>query len=157
MRLCWSILSILMFSCNHKQNSPIIPANMTDTIAVEQDKAEDSVYNSQKNDTISMLIEDENGKFTAFGTIDSVSHVYIKFTNEDTGNLTAAITPIEGTGNIRFNQILFPDKTADGPFGKEMVLELKQTGEHTLIIGHSLMADHPYSGKFKVELQVVEE
>ena len=155
----WSaiVFGFFMFSCNHKENAAIIPANMSDTIAVHQDKIVDTLSNSQKNDTITMLVEDGNRIYSAYGTIDSLKHVYVKFTNEDTGNLTAAITPIGGNGNIRFNQILFPDKTADGPFGKDMILELKQTGEHTLIIGHSLMADNPYSGKFKVELQVAEE
>lgn len=147
----------IMFSCHHKENTTIIPANMSDTIAVKRDRVEDTLLNAQKNDTITMLVEDENGIYSAFGTIDSANHVYVKFTNEDTGNLKAIITPVDGSGNIRFNQILFPDRTADGPFGKDLVLELKQTGEHILIIGHSLMADHPYKGKFKVELQVVEE
>lgn len=158
MRLWTAIIfGFFIFSCNHKENTTIIPANMSDTIAVKKDRVEDTISNSQKNDTITMLVEDGNGIYRGLGTIDSLGHVYIKFTNKEIGNLTATITPVDGSGNIRFNQILFPDKTADGPFGKEMVLELKQTGEHTLIIGHSLMADNPYNGKFKVELQVAEE
>ena len=159
MRIFWAVIifGFFIFSCKHKENTTIIPANMSDTIVAEKDKVEDSISNIQKNDTIAMLVENENGIYSGFGNIDSVGHVYVKFTNEDAGNLTASITPVDGNGNIRFNQILFPDKTADGPFGKEMVLELKQSGEHILIIGHSLMADNPYKGKFKVELKVADE
>lgn len=159
MRLYWIaiVFGFFMFSCNHKENKAVMPANMSDTIAVEKDKMEDTISNSQQNDTISMVVEDEDGIYRGSGTIDSSGHVYVKFTNEDTGKLKASITPMKNDGNIRFNQILFPDGTADGPFGMEMLLGLKQTGEHTLIIGHSLMAENPYNGKFKVELQVVEE
>lgn len=159
MRIFWAfiIFSFFIFSCKHKEDTTIIPANMTDTIAAKSHKEDDTISNAQEKDTIKMLVKDEDGIYKGFGTIDSRGHVYVKFTNDDTGKLTAAITPIGGRGNIRFNQILFPDKTADGPFGMEMNLELKQTGEHTLIIGHSLMADNPYEGKFKVELQVAEE
>lgn len=160
MRVCWLAIAFgfFMFSCNHKENKTIIPANMTDTIAVEKAKPENRLLNEQSGDTIHMIVPDDNGIYSAFGVIDSIQpRIYVKFANEDTGNLTAAITSVEGSGNIRFNQILFPDKTSDGPFGKQMVLQLKQTGEHTLIIGHSLMADNPYNGKFKIELQVAEE
>ena len=154
-----AIVSLLLaFSCNQKENGKIIPANMTDTIATEKDKANDTVLNAQQDDTIQMLVPDEKGSYSAFGIIDSIRpRIYVTFTNKKTGNLNAAVTPINGEGNIRFNQILFPDKTADGPFGKDLELELKQTGKHTLIIGHSLMAENPYYGKFKVELQVVAE
>lgn len=159
MKLFNIIVSLFfLFSCNRKENSDIIPANSSDTIATEKDRVENRDLNTQVNDTIQMLTADKQGMYSAFGIIDSVSSgVYVKFTNDDTGILTAAITPVNGNGNIRFNQILFPDKTSDGPFGKDLEMELSQTGEHTLIIGHSLMADNPYSGKFKVELQVAAE
>jgi hypothetical protein len=31
-------------------------------------------------------------------------------------------------------------------------IPLKQKGDYILVIGHSLMADNPYWGKFKVQL-----
>lgn len=149
------IAAFLVFSCNQKENVKIIPVNSTDTIVTEKDSAANKDLNTQQLDTISMLVPDAKGYYSAVGEIDSIhSRIYVKFTNEASGKLHAVITPIHGDGNIRFNQILYPDKTADGPFGKELELELKQTGEHTLIIGHSLMADGQYQGKFKVELKL---
>lgn len=147
------VATFFVFSCNQKENVKIIPVNSTDTIVTEKDSAANKGLNAQLQDTISMLVQDEKGYFSAVGEIDSIhSRIYVKFTNEATGKLHAVITPLNGDGNIRFNQILFPDKTADGPFGKELELEIKQTGEHTLIIGHSLMAENPYSGRFMVEI-----
>jgi len=67
--------------------------------------------------------------------------------------LKAQILPAGGKGNIRFNQIIFPDKASDGPFGMDMKIDLKQKGNHVLVIGHSLMADEPYFGKFSVQLE----
>ena len=72
------------------------------------------------------------------------------------GNLKANITTPTGGGNIRFSQIIFPDKTSDGPFGMDAEIKLTQKGEHVFVITHSQMADNPYRGKFKVELQIVE-
>lgn len=149
------VAAFFVFSCNQKENVKIIPVNSTDTIVTEKDSEAHKDVNEQLADTILMLLKDEKGSYTAIGKIDSIHpRIYLKFTNEATGNVHAVVTPINGEGNIRFNQILYPDKTADGPFGKELELELKQTGEHSLIIGHSLMVDSQYQGKFKVELKL---
>lgn len=128
---------------------------MTDTIITEKEKVEE--INKQSGDTIRLSFKNKKGIFMAEGEIDSVqSRVYVKFINESISKLHATVKPIIGQGNIRFNQIIFPDKTSDGPFGQEAQIDLKQTGEHTLVIGHSLMADGQYQGKFKIELQLSE-
>lgn len=67
--------------------------------------------------------------------------------------MKARIVPTTGKGNIRFNQIIFPDKTSDGPFGMDLKIQLKQKGNHIIVIGHSLMADNPFWGKFEVQLE----
>jgi hypothetical protein len=146
-----TIIVLFAFSCQQKGNVQIIPANMSDTIVTEKEKP----INKQLGDTINLVIKDEKGMFVADGKIDSIHpRIYARFTNTGAGNLKAVIIPMEADGNIRFNQIIFPDGTADGPFGKEVELKLKQTGEYTLIIGHSQMADGQYQGKFKIVLQV---
>ena len=146
---------LVAISCNQKENDKIMPVNSTYSIATAKDKAADKEANTQHRDTINMKVQDEKGSYNAIGEIDSIHpRIYVKFTNQAAQNLHAVITPMQGEGNIRFDQILFPNKRADGPFGKEIALKLKQTGEHILIIGHSLMAEYPYSGKFKVNLNV---
>jgi len=71
--------------------------------------------------------------------------------------LRAKIVPTTGKGNIRFNQIIFPDKTSDGPFGTDLEIHLRQKGSYVLVIGRSLMADNPFSGGFKVQLETKKE
>ena len=159
LRLSYSIvfvIALFFVSCMQKNNTEIIPITMSDTIVTEKDKAKGKIQ--QIDDTIHLNFIDEKGLFTVEGSIDSLHpRIYVKFENDDLGKFKAKIVTNSRKGNIRFNQIVFPDSTADGPFGTNLNLELKQTGKHMLVIGHSLMADNPYVGKFKVELQINDE
>lgn len=68
------------------------------------------------------------------GSLVSVhSRVYIIFKNEDLGALEARIVPTIGKENVRFNQIIFPDKSSDGPFGMDLKILLKQKGDYILV------------------------
>ncbi|WP_194141352.1 hypothetical protein [Flavobacterium hungaricum] len=121
----------------------------------ENNTEENSKENKQIGDTIFMNFKDDKGLFTAEGSLDSIpSRVYVKFKNDDTGELNGKITPSTGKGNVRFNQIIFPDKTSDGPFGIDLKVPIQQKGTYILVIGHSQMADNPFLGTFKVELEI---
>lgn len=155
------LISILFFSCQKKENNTIPKEensttyiDSSATIAKEQNKHE----NKQIGDTIFMNFKDNKDLFLAESSLDSIkSKIYVKFKNEDATELKAEIIPEGGKGNIRFNQIISPDKTSDGPFGMDLKVPLKQNGNYILVIGHSLMADNPYYGKFKVELELKKE
>lgn len=150
------LLAIFLFSCQQKEAKES-PIETSDSIAVKQNKEENKPIqeeNKQTGDTILMRFRNAKGWFVAEGFLDSIhSKVYVKFKNEKLGELKGQIIPTTGKGNIRFNQIIFPDKSSDGPFGMDLKIDLKQKGDHVLVIGHSLMADEPYFGKFKVELE----
>ena len=143
------LISIFFFSCHQKEKE-----NAADAAPYPIVKKKKKEENKQIGDTIHMNFRNEKGSFTGEGSLDSIhSRVYIKFKNEDLGALQARIVPTTGQGNIRFNQIIFPDNSSDGPFGMDLKIPLKQKGDYILVIGHSLMADNPYWGKFKVELE----
>ena len=151
--LLFLLISIFFFSCQQKENKNAA-VKVSEPILTKKNKEENKEENKQIGDTIFMKYRNEKHLFTAEGSIDSIhSRVYVKFKNEDSGELKAYIIPSTGKGNIRFNQIIFPDKTSDGPFGMDLKIQLNQKGNHILVIGHSLMADNPYSGKFKVQLE----
>jgi hypothetical protein len=146
--LLFILISIFFFSCQQKENK-----NASVPVLKPIPTKKHSEENKQFGDTILMKYRNEKHLFTAEGSIDSIhSRIYVKFKNEDSGELKAKIITTTGKGNIRFNQIIFPDKTSDGPFGIDLKIQLKQKGNHILVIGHSLMADNPFLGKFKVEL-----
>jgi len=154
-------LSIVLFSCQQKENKNT-SVNASDSIVTpnntEEIKEEIIAENKQTGDTILMNSKNDKGLYTAEGVLDSThTRVYVKFRNEDLGELKAKIVPTTGKGNIRFNQIIFPDNTSDGPFGMDLKIELKQKGNYVLVIGHSQMADSPYWGKFNVELETLKK
>lgn len=147
------LISIFFFSCQQKENNKTAPDSPTPVVQKERKQE-----NKQIGDTIAMNFKNEENVFSAEGHLDSLnSKVYVQFKNEDLGELNAQIIPDGGKGNIRINQIIFPDKTSNGPFGMDLKIPLKQKGTHVLIIGHSLMADNPYYGNFKVQLNIKKE
>jgi hypothetical protein len=152
------LMSIFFFSCQQKENkNPAVQTvqttdSVTTTKNIEENKPKEE--NKQICDTIVMKFKNEKDVFIAEGALDSIHpRIYVKFNNEDLGELNATIVPTTGKGNIRFNQIIFPDNTSDGPFGMDLKIPLKQKGNHILVIGHSQMADNPFWGKFKVQVE----
>jgi hypothetical protein len=149
------LLSVFIFSCQQKENKNT-SLQITDSVLTNKNKVDNKreKENKQIEDTIFMNFKDAKGLFVAEGTLDSIHpRVYVKFKNDVLGELNAQIIPTTGKGNIRFNQILFPDKSSDGPFGMDLKINLTQKGNHILVIGHSLMADSPYWGTFKVQIE----
>ncbi|KRD61358.1 hypothetical protein ASE40_07415 [Flavobacterium sp. Root935] len=154
------LLSIFFFSCQSKENKNTSVSG-SDSIATNKDTLTTKMVtntkqeiNKQVGDTIFMDSKNEQGLFIADGLLDSIHpKVYVKFKNEDLGELNGNIIPAAGKGNIRFNQIIFPNKNSDGPFGMDLKIPLTQKGNHIIVIGHSQMADNPYWGKFKVQLE----
>lgn len=147
--LLFILISIFFFSCQQKENKNTAVPDLKPILAKKKRQE-----NKQIGDTIFMKYRNEKHLFTAEGSIDSIhSRLYVKFKNEDSGELNAKIVTTTGKGNIRFNQIIFPDKTSDGPFGMDLKIHLEQKGNHILVIGHSQMAGNPFSGKFKLQIE----
>ncbi|CAM3548563.1 hypothetical protein [Flavobacterium chungbukense] len=148
------IIAIFFFSCQQKENKNTTVSS-PDSVYVKKNNEIKKEESKQLGDTIFISLKNEKQTLTAESSLDSIhSKVYIKFKNEDLGTLNGKIIPSKERANIRFNQIIFPDKTSDGPFGMELKIQLNQKGNTILVIGHSLMAENPYYGKFKVELEL---
>ncbi|RFM27604.1 hypothetical protein [Deminuibacter soli] len=71
-------------------------------------------------------------------------------------NLYAEVTPVVAkNANVRINQLLMPDGSADGPFGRSLKYPLQQKGRYSVIVGQNLMAgDGKWAGKFILKLRV---
>lgn len=84
---------------------------------------------------------------------DSMQTVTVAFDSPGDEVLYGRIAlPAKGIGNVRFNQIIMPDGSMDGPFGRDISYELPTKGTYKLLIGESLMQGDPYDGNFIVEL-----
>ncbi|GAA3757389.1 hypothetical protein [Flavobacterium ginsengiterrae] len=147
------VLSVVFFSCQQKENKNT-SIQTADPDPVVTTQIENTEVNKQTGDTIFLNTKNEKGIYTAEASIDSThSRIYVKFKNDYAGELTGKIIPEQNSANIRFNQIIFPDKSSDGPFGTDLKTNIKQKGNYVLVIGHSQMAENPYYGKFKIELE----
>ena len=68
--------------------------------------------------------------------------------------LNAFVKPKDGEGNIRINQIIFPDGKADGPFGDKMTYKLTESGNWKLILGEDMMAGEPWKGTYLLTIEI---
>jgi len=68
--------------------------------------------------------------------------------------LTAQITSEDPNANIRISQMILPDQTTDGPFGREITYDLPRDGIYTLLIHENMMAGDPWTGYFRLDFEV---
>ncbi|KAF2515698.1 hypothetical protein [Flavobacterium foetidum] len=141
------LILILSCSCQQKKNESSNNRISTPHSAeIKKDK--------QIGDTLFLDFKNQKNKSITEGFIDSLqTRIYIKFQNEYSSHLIGKIITPEEKANIRFNQIIFPDKTSDGPFGKDLNIDATQKGSYVLVVGPSQMAENPYWGKFQVQLE----
>ena len=90
-----------------------------------------------------------DGNITGFG--DLISY---EFEASKGQTLNASVKPKNGEGNVRINQIRFPDGKADGPFGDKMTYKLTESGNWKLIIGEDMMAGEPWKGAYLLTVEI---
>ncbi|KQT21810.1 hypothetical protein ASG31_00230 [Chryseobacterium sp. Leaf404] len=77
----------------------------------------------------------------------------LKITDFSKPQIKASIKVKDSKQNIRINQIKMPDGSMDGPFGKDLVHDVKGKGEVWIIIGKNNMADGATVGDFSVTVE----
>lgn len=112
------------------------------------------VMREEKDRVIIRMADGERLPFT-IGEKFTVEHdkLILKITDFNKSSISATIKVKDRNQNIRFNQIKMPDGSMDGPFGKELVHEVKGKGELWLIIGKNNMADGITTGDFSVTVE----
>ncbi len=103
-------------------------------------------------DSIIQLQLSQNGDTVFIRFLKRSTPVVCNFSLQKKGTLTASITTPSNKDNIRFNQILMPDGSADGPFGKTIDHTIKTEGNYKLIIGADLMAEDAYTGECRLTI-----
>lgn len=87
-------------------------------------------------------------RFSGKKVLDKKDTLLFEADTNDIVNIT--LTVPKDSGNIRINQIIAPDNTADGPFGRTYNDTLHLSGTYHIIIGSSLMQEFPYAGPYDV-------
>ena len=78
--------------------------------------------------------------------------VEVVFEVKDADWLYGEIMDVSDTANIRISQIIMPDGSGDGPFGRRIVRDLPMRGTYRLRIGENMMAGDAWGGDFYLEL-----
>lgn len=68
----------------------------------------------------------------------------------------ASVEPLAPGLKLRFSEIIFPDSSADGPFGKIFNRKLTSAGRYQLIIAPHQMASSTRTGDFTLEFELIE-
>ena len=156
-------LSILA-SCQSEPGSNDSIETMNDTIIPAPGPAKDAIssirkdtvpYNIQIDTVIHFSFPVDSSSVSTKGSINKdADPVNCYFQVKRKGKLKATITPEDNHLNIRFSQIIMPDSTSDGPFGRQIQYDLKQSGTYKLIIAPNTMAEGKKSGDFTVRLEI---
>ena len=114
--------------------------------------------NMQEDNSINFSFAPDSSTLTAKGSINSVKdHITGYLPVDRNAELTAQLIPDDEDLNIRFTQIIMPDSSMDGPFGRQLRYTLTQKGLYKIIISPSTMAEGKVKGDFLVRIQVREK
>ncbi len=111
-----------------------------------------NVWKNERKD-VSLMLTD--GKWTMNIQYGTWATVNVHF--ESTGKKTLKVnleTPLQPSANIRVSYIMFPDKTTDGPFWKDVSYPLTQSGAYQIVLSPSLMQWDMWSGTLIVNVEL---
>lgn len=139
------LLTALVISCtSQNEDKTQTDLLLLDSNAVSQTAQSDSPQSYQLTGSDTVLVH---------LVMDSIGHHdTISFHISTQGCIHGFLNANDKTANIRFTQIALPNGTFDGPFGKELKYEAKQTGLYKVITGQNLMAENAWKGPYKVRL-----
>ncbi len=79
--------------------------------------------------------------------------IRLSVTDLDVGQLRVSVAHSKPDANIRISQIIRPDGSMDGPYGQQLVYDIKQRGTYTIIINKSNMASGTQVGDVFITLE----
>lgn len=184
MKKLWLIIPLVLFACKKEPSvtetkrvdSSVTEALPTplpqkiDSVEVLTQEKKDSIINNapatkevlrtgimrnEEGNKISRTADAEQLPFSLGEEFTKDGQQFVlKLENVAAGELSASVKPKNNSQNIRINQIILPDGTLDGPFGRELShYKIPSSGTVTLIIGRSNMASGESKGAFTVSIE----
>ncbi|WP_029906360.1 hypothetical protein [Prevotella sp. 10(H)] len=101
---------------------------------------------------VRMNIVDGKGKIKVQKKKDQT--VYIEFESKGYKNVSAQLFSMDSLANIRFSQIILPNGSQDGPFGRELKYRTTKDGIYKISVHENMMAGDPWGGTFDVEVSL---
>lgn len=149
--LILTILSLLCMSCRVNRKDQTV-VEQKESPAVVQTNSLPNFINPNDSGVVKMNLEDGKGIIRTHK--DKNQNIDIEFISKGYKKITAHLSSSDTLANIRFNQIVLPDGTMDGPFGRDLEYSISRDGTYTLSIHESLMAGDPWAGDFTIEIQL---
>ena len=150
-KIIFIVVLCFLISCND-QNKTVKNTLTGDTVAVDSKKNESTNFRnilSEKSlfagaDTLFFNLRMD----TLHQNISVPVHVYSGV------RIGAAVSSSDEKANIRISQIGYPDSTFDGPFGRGVIFNIKDTGEYKIILSENMMAGDKWFGDFNLKVWI---
>ena len=140
---------VVLLACSTKQKD-----NGDNDVPTQQMVADEEVNVLNLSDSGTINLKLVNGEGSAKIGKKENQTVYIEFINNGYKKVTAHLSSSDSLANIRFSQIFLPDKTMDGPFGRDIEYQLPTDGLYKLSVNENMMAGDPWSGIFNIYLKL---
>ncbi len=134
-----TLLSVFALTCFVSCNSPN-QQNQAETTSGEKSKSEQNNIN--------------NGIIQFQRTKVGKERDTISFNLPHAAYVVITLKTPSNTGNLRINQLIMPDGTMDGPYGRVIKDTLSQIGNYQIIVGESLMQGDTYAGDYNVKIKI---
>ena len=112
--------------------------------------------NIQVDSVIHLSFADGQQKIQVRGAISrDAPRVFCSWKQDRGMMLRASVEPLAPGLKLRFSEIIFPDSSADGPFGKTFNRKLTSAGRYQLIIAPHQMASSSRAGDYTLEFELL--
>lgn len=140
-------VTLIGFACSGSQKEKAV----TETATNNEVKSEEIVMPSDSG-VVKINVTDGKGSVRIQKMEDQT--IYIEFPSNGYKKVSGWLSSPDSLANIRFSQIIMPDGTMDGPFGREMDYELLKEGIYRISIHENMMAGDPWAGIFDVKIEL---
>ncbi len=139
------LLSINACSSTEKKNNTESPAE--NALQVKED-----IIIPSDSGIVNITLVNGEGNALIHKVKDQV--VYIEFVADGYKEMTAKLSSPDSLANVRFSQIILPDGTMDGPFGREINYKTPVNGVYKLSVHENMMAGDPWEGDFRIGIKL---
>jgi len=143
-KIIFFAIFIYLISCHQKEQKktfedPLV-AIENDSVKTEKKMLNDTLPKglSALSDTLILKLKTDNAN----------DHLTIPLSITSGKELFASLSSDDKNANIRISQVELPDRTFDGPFGRDLHYKMKAPGNYKIIIGENMMAGDRWKGDF---------
>lgn len=154
------LFPLLLFSCNSNSTTPEASSLLPDSFSTIAEPVldalppvtRDSVPPNIQIDSVVMVVMPPGDSIIHIQAAlePAINQVICRWKVDKPQRLQARIKPENGRLKLRFAELLFPDQSIQGPFGRDLNIELEREGMYQLRIAPNQMAGSKNRGEFEI-------